>query len=150
MKFKNDDDKFTAVLVEVMRRTKELNATEYDDYFKRTFSETYVQEKGEILKGLVLNASLMGNFHPSDWAVDRALGKAQILDLIINKPALKVLKDRVASGVIVVDGTTENYPTVKFESNIYFSKSLGDSILELIPSDGPNGSLGKGANVCVE
>lgn len=145
MKFKNEADKFTAVLVEVMRRTKELNAAENDDCFKRTFSETYVQDKGEILKGLGLNASLMGNFLATDWAVDRALGKAQILDFIINKPALKVLKDRVASGVIVVDGTAENYPTVKFESNIYFSKSLGDSILELIPSDGPGGSLGKGA-----
>lgn len=150
MKFKNEADKFTAVLVEVMRRTKELNAAENDDFFKRTFSETYVQDKGEILKGLGLNASLMGNFLATDWAVDRALGKAQILDLIINKPALKFLKERVVSGVIVVDGTTENYPTVKFESNIYFSKSLGDSILELIPSDGPNGSLGKGSNVCVK
>lgn len=150
MKFKNEADKFTAVLVEVMRRTKELNSAENDDFFKRTFSETYLQDKGEILKGLGLNASLMGNFLATDWAVDRALGKAQILDLIINKPALKVLKDRVASGVIVVDGTTENYPTVKFESNIYFSKSLGDSILELIPSDGAGGSLGKGADVYVK
>lgn len=153
MKFENDADKFKAVLVETIRRTRELNSAEKDDRSKRTFSETYFQDKSEILKDLGLNGNLMGNFQASDWSVDRALGKAQILDLISNSPELKTLKDRLSSGVIVVDGTTEQFPTVKFESAKYFTKSQGDSILDLIPSRGDSGSdflLGKGADVIVK
>lgn len=153
MRYENDADKFKAVLVETIKRARELNSTEGDDRLKRTFSETHFQYKSEILKGLGLNGKVMGNFHASDWSVDRALGKAQILDVISNSPELKTLKDRLASGVIVVDGTTEQFPTVKFESAKYFTKSQGDSILDLIPSRGVSGSdgfLGEGADVIVK
>jgi hypothetical protein len=153
MKFENDADKLKAVLVETIRRAKESNSLEIDDRSKRTFSETYFQDKSEILKDLGLNGNLMGNFHATDWRVDRALGKAQILDMISISPELKILKDRIAFGVIVVDGTTEQFPTVKFESAKCFTKSQGDSILDLIPSCGGSGSdslLGKGADVIVK
>lgn len=151
MKYENDADKFKAVLAETVRRTRELNSVESDDRSKRTFSETYFQDKSEILKDLGLNGKLVGNFLASDWSVDRALGKAQILDVISNSPELKTLKDRLASGVIVVDGTTEQFPTVKFESAKYFTKSQGDSILDLIPTSGGSGGfLGQGADVYVK
>lgn len=149
MKLTTYEEKFKAVIVEAVRRTKEFNLAQTNDAFKRSFPEMYVKEKASILDELGLNEQAGSSFSARDWVVDRALGKAQILDMINNDADLKDLKGRVLSGEIFVDGITDNYPTVKFENDTYLSKASRDSVLSLVPrtGEGTNGLLGNGFDV---